>query len=320
MIIRRKNNNQGDVSGYTYIQELTIQMDDGENKLLPDKRGNICFIGNTDKQRKVIWKNMHTGEPVNNELSADMKYVVSGKQPQLRGDFVCDEELGDDEVLIFDCSKVGRISNNYNNVMFIVTEDSSIEPIRKMNNDGVLVGDNISFDEFSRVRLNFTDSYSVVFAERFKKNLELEMRREKKISGKDYCVAYSNIKKNIIADGNIIPLQSGNVNKLIASCTAADFVKDKISINDCANIISGRGYMYLHPFAVNGIDADNVKVEIVANRQLPLEIYDEDKKAWIAAERDVISQCSRNYQVKMRIVAEYGDYVRSVRIVGQKRK
>lgn len=317
MVIKRNINTLGYMGENVNAQTLNIIMNDEHNKLITDKRGNICFIGSTEKYRKIIWKDLTTGK-IANEVSAQVRYIFDNNELRFSGYLVCDEPIEDDEVIVYDMQKVNKACDNFDLTMFIITDESLEKSIKQSINNGIVYMNSSMYSNISQIRLIPRGSEIGMYIEKTIQNVthfdnsSFEKRNCWYYSDNRCYVAYCNHNKNAIINGNIIKSQADSVDRIVFCCAAQKAVKEVVSVEDCAHVLGSRGYMYIEPFSVSADDMTNAKIEIIANRNLPLEIYDENQNEWTAFETGMIGKCSDSNQIKLRIAVETGDYVRNI--------
>ena len=312
MIIQRNSKCLNHIEEPEDYKVLKIQTEDEHNKLASDSRGNICFIGNTDKYRKIIWKDLFTDKD-SDEISAKLKYIYNGGKPLFKGYLVCDEPLGEDEVIVYDVEELRHVSEKFHMLTLEIVGDSLLNTIKTMDNTDALYDSAERYSSFSRVKVRIQNSDMWLQIEKIGKNLVAEDVKCLKFTGSRCYAAYCNKNKTVIMNGNVMKSQAGSIDRLMVVCSALEHpVNDTISVKNCAHILGNTGYMYIEPFALSEANTENLIVEITANRQLPLEIYDENQKNWDAFKNGALEKYSNIKNIKLRIGVETGDYVKKV--------
>lgn len=316
MILRRNFDFLQNKSRYKYIQELKVQRENPESKTLVDNYGNICFIGNVSKCRKVNLTNFFTGKEAGNSLYVDCKYIRDEEDIEFNGIFADSKMLKGDETVVFDLSKCGQLHSDYIDLVFQMTQTALLHSYKKLFDNGIMKENYAYFEPFSRIRIHLNNLNTVFYAEKYKRSLEPVKVITKNLNGKEHCVAYSGANNRTVIDGNVMPLVADELtDKLDVLAVACRTLKDTdaaVQLNDCVTVIGSSGYLYLEPFSVPDIDTADAKIEIVANRQLPLEIYDEEQNQWILFESGIIAKSRKIQDIKLRIGVETGDSVRNV--------
>lgn len=317
MILRKNSELIQNKNQYKYFQELKVQTDNPESIIITDSLGKVCFLGNAGKKRKINWVNFFTRKEANNSLYVDYKYVRSEDDVEFNGIFADTQTLGEDQTVIFDFSKCAQLSDEYTYIVFQIAQSSMLDNIKKNMYNGVMSNNYDSFGAFSRFRVDLNNSNIILYAEKFKKALSAEKVITKSFPKKDHCIVYSGLNHKVVADGNVISLEAENLTDrldiLAITCRALQDTDAVVELNDCVTVAGSKGYLYLEPFSVSDTDIKDAEIEIVANRQLPLEIFDEDQNIWLAFEPGILGRlCFRD--IRMRIGAETGDYVRNIYI------
>lgn len=316
MILRKDSKYIERISGYKYIQELKVQTENPESRVIADKYGNICFLGNASKSRKINWVNYFTGKDADDTLYVDYKYVISDDNIQFNGMFTDTKPLEGDEAIVFDLDKCGQLDSDYIDLFFQVTQKAMINSLKKLMDNGTMKSSYDAFEPFSRVRIRMNNSQAVFCADKYKRALEPVKIITKRFNGGLHCVVYSGFNNKAVIDGNVIPLAADGLTDkldvLLITCRASKDTNAFIRLNNCVTVMGSRGYLYLEPFSVPDVNVGDMEIEIVANRQLPLEIYDEKQNLWMPFESGMLGKRAPDHCIKMRISVETGDYVRNV--------
>lgn len=316
MILRKDSDFIQNRNEYEYIKELKVQTDNPESIVITDSLGKACFLGNTNEERKVNWVNFFTGKAADNSVYVDYK-SINGKFIEFDGLFTTAQTIKEDETVIFDFNKCAQLSDEYICIIFQMTQAPLLDAIRKCMQDGIMKSDYDSFEAFSRFRVNVDNQKAVLIAEKYKKSMQAEKVITKNFPKKEHCIAYSGLNHNAVVDGAVILLEKENLtdrlDTLAVACRALKDTDAAVELNDCVTVVGSRGYLYLEPFSVPDADMTNASIEIVANRQLPLEVYDKQCNSWILFESGIFGRLS-NQDIRMRIGAETGDSVRNIYI------
>lgn len=323
MVIIRGKQNESVYQGCQIIKKLAFQ-DNDQNKVFYDNNGNLTFLGTISENKKIQWKNLYTGSIAEDEVYADKLYIDRNGVQQYRGEFVSEKRCDEGEVIYVDLNleQLREGQGSYKDFMFYVTQSSAIDSIRKMEKNGVLYdfseSDQIQkWGAFSRIRahcFNGMDRNSL-YIEKFKKRLEIERQNCIKLNDGEMKFAYCPDEQKIIFKNRMIPVDCEKVCQPAICCRADRIAKKPISLGkSIISILERNGHVYLEPFSLQE-ELPELKVVVIASRQVELEIFDDEAQEWRKLEQKKFSEIKRGQQIQLRICANYADRVHEVALV-----
>lgn len=293
---------------YKNIRKLELMDKDENIRVFRQKTGDLCFIG--EYKKTPVWKNLFTGETINNRISADYEGFISYENVKYVNYYVSDEPVSDDLVIYIKAKNDIEGSDIYIDIInreFVEVVGGSLEECRVLRPK---LNDMSPVRDIKIAMYNILYKKNIFSIRNYKAGYTDEKIESRVLLSKDEnFVAY--MGKSILCNEYKYVNNSDGEKVLLCSCYS-HIESAEADISGLVEILKPEGYIYVKPFVVDKEVAD-AKIICVANRKIELEYYDDKSDEWKSF-HDL-----KNYVVEkklqLRAPVKYGDKIKGIMLV-----
>lgn len=290
------------------IKRLKIQSEDTYCII---RCGKIYIVGINKCNEPIRYREFINNIVTDGRLNT-IKLVAEGiGEIWYRGSYILDGGIRQSSVIVVDTSKIKKNGEKYYWFSFMFTQDIEIDCFKKTVEDGLTAD---GWKAYERIALSIGDN--TLARNAYLDGLAVDKVKSigVKLEGTDSFVAYSRRFRKVYANnkelGKLSP--EADLEQLYIGVLTNEEVEDVVDITDAVSVFDDKGYLYLEPFELEDV-CDNMKLRVIANRELDVEYYDNVKNRWTAIDGN--NGLTLRGVVKLRMFAECGDVISDISIV-----